>query len=127
MTLEENVMSKLLTATAATLGLLALSSGAALADSDDEYVTGRHLRHDAREVNWAAAEVREEQRELAQAHRRLRWAWWHGNNWEARRAAAKVREERRELWDARHKLYTERRDLVEDRHEYFDDHPRYHW
>jgi hypothetical protein len=121
---EEIAMSKFLVASAASASLLALSSGAALADHDYDYAPARHHYTYQQDNDSAAAEVREEQRELAQAHRRLRQAWWNGNEWEARRAAAKVREERQELWQARRKLESEQGEAY--RGDYYDQHPRYH-
>jgi hypothetical protein len=122
---EEIAMSKFLVAAAASAGLLALSGGVTLAaDYDGEYVPSRHHYAYQHDNDSAAAEVREEQRELAQAHRRLRRAWWNGDEWEARRAAAKVREERQELWQARRKLESEQGEAY--RGDYYDQHPRYH-
>ena len=119
-------MSKFLAAAAATAGLLVLSSGAALADSNSDYGAGRHHYSGYLDRDSATAEVREEREELAAAHRRWRWAWWHGNDWEARRAAAKVREERRELWAARHNHNEEYSERSVERYDYYDAHPRYH-
>jgi hypothetical protein len=119
-------MSKLLNAAAASLGLLAFSGGTSIAaDYDGEYIPERHRSN----YNYSydngrgSAEVREEQRELAQARRRLRWAWWHGDDREARRAAAKIEEERRELWQARHKLRAQQGYAYQG--DYYEQHPRY--
>jgi hypothetical protein len=119
-------MSKFLTAAVASLSLIALSGGAAsAADYDGEYRPERHRTYYNYAPNngYASAEVREEQRELAQAERRLRWARWHGDDWEARRAAAKIEEERRELWHARRKQQSERGYAYQG--DYYDQHPRY--
>jgi hypothetical protein len=124
---EEIVMSKFLAAAAASLSIIGLSGGAALAaDYDGEYRPERHRTHHnySYDTGRDSAEVREEQRELAQARRRLRWAWWHGDDREARRAAAKIEEERRELWQARRKVQAEQ--SYSGNGDYYDAHPRYH-
>jgi hypothetical protein len=107
--------------------LLSLSAGGALADPYDYDGRAHHIWRDRHALSRDAAHVREERSELYAAERKWRWAWRHYNGYVARQAAHEIREERAELASAQRKYNAQRRDLAEDRAEYYGSHPRRHW
>lgn len=105
-------------------GLLALTAGAAAAHDYDDNLYN-HIGRDRQRLYQDGAKVREEQAELEAAHRRLRWAWWRGDYWAAKKAEHDVREERAEVAQARHKYVEQAEDIREDRARAY--HHRRHW
>lgn len=118
----------------ALLSTLALAAAVSVQDMpaavayDYNDVGYGHIERDRAKIQADARKVREEETELNQARRQLRWSWWSGDYWGAHRASEKVREEQRELGAARHRLGEDVEDIRRDRTAVSERYePRRHW
>lgn len=121
-------MKTLLSTLALAAALSAQAIPAAIAH-DYDGAAYNHIERDRAKIQADARKVREEETELNQARRQLRWSWWSGDYWGAHRAAEKVREEQRELGAARHRLGEDVDDIRRDRVHLSEryDHRRHWW